>query len=64
MTGNQFKKWRKTIMKMSQSQLAKSIGVGRTTIYMIESGQIDVDLRTRLAMAALSMGLKDYKVPE
>lgn len=63
MTPREFKRWRTEIVRMKQTEAAVALGMSRTSIYKMEAGLQGIEKRTRLAMAALSMGLRDYEVP-
>jgi len=58
----EFKRWRQKNMKITQAKAARLLGLHRNTIYSYECGMIPIDKRTRLAMAALSLGLRDYEI--
>lgn len=60
MNGRTFKRIREEILHMTQEELGGHLDLSRNTIYMMESGQAVVDGRTRLALAALALGLRDY----
>lgn len=62
MTPDEFAHWRKVIMKITKAKAASLLGLHRNTIYYYESGLQTIDIRTRLAMAALSLGLRDYEI--
>lgn len=64
MTPHEFKKWRKQYMKLTQKDAAKLLGMHPNTIAGYERGVIHIEIRTRLAMAALSLGLRDYTFQE
>lgn len=66
MTPKQFKAWRKRL-RLSQRAAGEALGLGLSTIRLYERGfrfederPVRIPLHVRLAMAALSLGLKDH----
>ena len=60
MNGRTFKKIREEVLHMTQEELGGHLELSRNTVYMMESNQASIDGRTRLALAALALGLRDY----
>ena len=64
MRPSEFVKWRKEIMQLTQEQAASALGITRSGLCRYEAGELPVPKKIRLAMAALSLGLKDYTIPK
>lgn len=60
MNGRTLKRVREEILHMTQQELADNLDLRRNAIYMMESNQSPIDKRTRLALCALALGLRDY----
>ena len=62
MTPLKFRAWRK-MEGLSQARAAKALGMSPRQIYSYDKGEAVVPLYVRLAMAAITMGFKDYDGP-
>lgn len=60
-TGADLAQWRQNVAQMTQADLGEALGLGRQAIAKMEADkETPLHLRTRLACAALALGLSDY----